>query len=81
MQETLETWVCSIPESARSAGVGKGNPLQYGCLENCMDRAAWWITVHGVAKGQTRLKQLSMKQLSMHTVMAILLFVLLFLHV
>ena len=43
----------SIPESARSAGVGKGNPLQYCCLENCMDRGAWWITVHGVAKGQT----------------------------
>ena len=35
---------------------GIGNPLQYCCLENLMDRGAWWATVHGVAKSQTRLK-------------------------
>ena len=34
----------------RSPGVGKGNPLQYSCLENSMDRGAWWATVHGAAK-------------------------------
>ena len=40
-------------------GEGHGNPLQYSCLENPMDRGTWWATVHGVAKSQTRLKQLS----------------------
>ena len=40
----------SIPESGRSPGVGNGNPLQYSCLENLMDRGAWWAMVHGVAK-------------------------------
>ena len=34
---------------------GNGNPLQYSCLENPMDRGAWWATVHGVAKNRTRL--------------------------
>ena len=34
---------------------GNGNPLQYSCLENLMDRGAWWATVHGVTKSQTRL--------------------------
>ena len=43
----------SIPESGRSPGEEHGNPLQYSCLENPMDRAAWWATVHGVAKSQT----------------------------
>ena len=37
-----------------------GNPLQYSCLENPMDRGAWQATVHGVARSQTRLKRLSM---------------------
>ena len=37
----------------RSPGGGQGNPLQYSCLENLMDRGAWWATVHGVAKSQT----------------------------
>ena len=41
--------------SGRSPGEGNGNPLQYSCLENPMDRGAWWATVHGVAKSQTRL--------------------------
>ena len=44
-----------IPESGRSSGEGNGNPLQYSCLENPMDRGAWWATVHGVAKSQTQL--------------------------
>ena len=44
-----------IPEWGRSPGGGNGNPLQYPCLENPMDRGAWRGTVHGVAKGQTRL--------------------------
>ena len=39
----------------RSSGEGNGNPLQYSCLENSMDRRAWWATVHGVTKSQTRL--------------------------
>ena len=48
-----------IPESGRSSGGGHGNPLQYSCLENPMDRGAWRATVHGVATSQTRLKQQS----------------------
>ena len=42
-----------IPVSGRSPGGGFGNPLQYSCLENPMDRGAWWATVHGVTKSQT----------------------------
>ena len=45
----------SIPGSGRSTGEGNGNPLQYYCLENPMDRGAWLATVHGVAKSRTRL--------------------------
>ena len=45
----------SIPGSERSPGGGNGNPLQYSCLENPMDGGAWWATVHGVTKNQTRL--------------------------
>ena len=40
----------SIPGSGRSAGEGNGNPLQYYCLENPMDRGAWQPTVHGIAR-------------------------------
>ena len=40
----------SIPGSGRSPGEWNGNPLQYSCLENPMDRGAWWATVHGVAR-------------------------------
>jgi len=40
----------------RTLGEGNGNPLQYSCLENPMDRGAWWSTVHGVAKSQTQLR-------------------------
>ena len=43
----------SIPGLGRSPGVGIGNPLQYSCLENPMDRGAWWASVHRVAEGQT----------------------------
>ena len=46
----------SIPVSGRSLGGGHGNPLQYSCLENPIDRGAWRTTVHGVAKSQTLLK-------------------------
>ena len=45
----------SIPGSGRSPGGGHGNPLQYSCLENSMDRGAWRATIHGVTKSQTRL--------------------------
>ena len=40
----------SVPESGKSPGGGHGNPLQYSCLENPMDRGAWWAVVHGVTK-------------------------------
>ena len=40
----------SIPGSERSPGEGHGNPLQDSCLDNSMDREAWWAIVHGVAK-------------------------------
>ena len=45
----------SFPGSGRSSGEGNGNPLQYSCLENPLDREAWQATVHGIAKSQTRL--------------------------
>ena len=40
----------SIPGSVRSPGEGNGNPFQHSCLENPMDRGAWWATFHGVAE-------------------------------
>ena len=45
----------SIPGLGRFPGEGSGNPLQYPCLENLMDRGAWWAAVHGVTKSQARL--------------------------
>ena len=55
----------SIPGSGRSPGEGNGNPLQYSCLENPMDRGAWRATVHGVSKSQTQLTvQLDYKESS-----------------
>ena len=42
----------SIPVSGRSPGKGNGDPLQYFCLENLMDREDWWATVHGIAKNR-----------------------------
>ena len=47
-----------IPGSGRSPGEGSGNPLQYSCLGNSMDRGAWQATVHGFAKSQTPLSEL-----------------------
>ena len=47
------TWVRSLGWED-SPGEGNGNPLQYSCLDNSMDRGAWRATVHGVAKSQTR---------------------------
>ena len=45
----------AIPGSRRSSGEGNGNPLQYSCLENPMDRGAWQFTAHGVTKSQAQL--------------------------
>ena len=47
--------VGSIPGLGRSPGEGNGNPLQYSCLGNPVDRGAWQTTVHGIAKSQTQL--------------------------
>ena len=52
MQETQERWVWSL---GGSPGGGNGNPLQYSCLENSMDRRAWRAEVHGIIKSQTQL--------------------------
>ena len=49
------TALSSIPGSGRYPGLGNGNPLHYSCLENSMDRGAWWATVHGIAKSWTQL--------------------------
>ena len=48
--------VGSIPGSGRSPGVRNGNPLQFSCLENPIDRGAWWVVVDRVSKSQTQLK-------------------------
>jgi len=44
------------PWWVRSPGEGNGNPLQYSCVENPVDRGAWWATVHSIAKSQAQLK-------------------------
>ena len=44
----------NFPNSLKNVGEENGNPLQYACLENPMDREAWWATVHGVTQSQTR---------------------------
>ena len=51
-----EIWV---PGSGRSPGGGNGDPLQCSCLENPMDRGAWWATVYAVVKSWTQLKLLN----------------------
>ena len=43
----------SIPGSGRSPGEGNGNPLQYSCLRNFMDRESWWLTDHSIAESDT----------------------------
>ena len=53
-----------IPGSGRSPGGGKGNPLQYSCLGNLLDRGAWWATVHRVEKSWTRLND---ETIAMHS--------------
>ena len=50
-----------ISGSGKSCAVGNDNPLQYSCLENPMDRGAWWATIHRVAKSGTCLKRLNMQ--------------------
>ena len=50
----------STPGLERSPGEGNGNPLQYSCLENPLDRGAWQVTVHRVSQSRTQLKRLSM---------------------
>ena len=59
-----------IPRLGRSSGAGHGNPLQYSCLKNPMDRGDWKGTVHGVAKSQTRLsdKHLNLRAALQHEV-------------
>ena len=57
----------SIPKMGRYSGEGNGNPLQYSCLENPMDRGAWWVTVHEVAKNQTRLSMHTYTRVHAHT--------------
>ena len=53
-QEMQKTWIQSLgPEDPLEEEMG--NPLQYSCLENPMDRGAWWAAVHGVTKSRTRL--------------------------
>ena len=56
-----------IPGWERSPGGGKSNPLQYSCLENPMDRGAWWAIDHRVAKSRTRLSNFTSKSLQMVT--------------
>ena len=52
----------SIPGSARSTGEWNGNPLQYSCWDNPMDRGAWWATVHGSCKESETTEQLSVHE-------------------
>ena len=63
MQEIQETRVQSLGQK-RSPWGGNGNPLQYSCLENPMDREAWWATVHGNA-------ELDMTEATWHTHIAV----------
>ena len=62
----------SIPVLGRSPGEGNGYPLQYSCLENPMDRGAWWAAVHGVAKSRTRLNNFTFTSLSYMYIMYVI---------
>ena len=55
----INTWVHVSFDTWVYAGEGNGNPLQYSCLENPVDRGAWWAAVYGVAQSRTWLKRLS----------------------
>ena len=57
IQGPQETWVRNL--GGRFPGEGHGNQLQYFCLENPIDRGAWWATIQRVAKSQIQLRQLS----------------------
>ena len=57
MRRWFDPWV------RRSLGEVNGNPFQYSCLGNLMDRGVWWATVHSVTKSQTQLKQLSIRRM------------------
>ena len=57
----------SIPGWGRSPGEGNGNPLQYSCLEDPVDRGAWWVSVHGIAKSRTRLSDKTHTHTNTHT--------------
>ena len=56
----------SIPGSGRASGEGNGNPLQYACLENSMDKEAWWAIIHGVTKSRTQLYDFYFHFLGIH---------------
>ena len=58
--DTIKQLSSSSSSSSLYLGEGSGNPLHYSCLENPVDRGAWWAAVHRVAQSRTRLKQLSM---------------------
>ena len=62
----------SIPGLGRFPGEGNGSPLQYSCLENPMDGGIWWATVHGVAKGRTRLGDFTSLQSSLELMSIVL---------
>ena len=62
MVKNLPANARDITELALIPGEVHDNPLQYSCLENPMDRGAWWATVHGVTKSWTQVKQLSTAQ-------------------
>ena len=61
----------SIPQSRRAPGEGNGYPLLYSCLENPMDRGAWWARVHEVTESWTRLKGLSMHTCTLPNITAL----------
>ena len=66
-RQRFNPWVGNIP------GEGSGNPLQYSCLENPMNRRSWWATVHGVTKTQTQLGNSAHMHACIHTHTGILL--------